>query len=263
MDLRRGCNSYIKSPQWLIKKRATINPKNEKDDSCSQYAITALNYQNIRKDHQRISKIKPFINQYNWKGIEFPSQQEDWKNLEQNNKTVAVNILFVPCSTEEISLAYKSKCNNECENQVILLMITDGQKWHYLALKSERIFYGRKWCNRSVKGLSALLRGITSNYNGDFYCFNCFHLYSTENSLKEHEEKCNKHDYCRTEIPKWFEKILKYNRGEKSSKISFFISFDDEVLSPKMLLCQNNPEKYYTDKKANHILSDCAWSLTC
>ena len=47
-------------------------------------------------------------------------------------------------------------------------MITDGKKWHYL----------------SVKSLSALFRGITSNHVGDFYCLNYFHSYSTENKLK-------------------------------------------------------------------------------
>ena len=43
-------------------------------------------------------------------------------------------------------------------------MITDGEKWHYLAAKS----------------LSALLNGITSNHNGDFYCSNCFRAYTTK-----------------------------------------------------------------------------------
>ena len=41
----------------------------------------------------------------------------------------------------------------------------------------------------SVKSLSALLRGITSNHNGDFYCLNCFRLYSTKEKLKKHEKK--------------------------------------------------------------------------
>ena len=33
----------------------------------------ALNYQTIEKDPQRISKLKPYINNYNWEGIEFPA----------------------------------------------------------------------------------------------------------------------------------------------------------------------------------------------
>ena len=46
IDLKRG-KSYIKSPEWILNKRATINPKN-KDNKCFQYSITAaLNHQNI------------------------------------------------------------------------------------------------------------------------------------------------------------------------------------------------------------------------
>ena len=63
-SLKRG-KSYIKSPEWLINKRATINPKN-KDNKCFQYSVTvALNHQNIANHTKRISNIEPFINQYN------------------------------------------------------------------------------------------------------------------------------------------------------------------------------------------------------
>ena len=126
--MKRG-ESYIKSPEWLKNKKATINTQNENDDNCFQYAITvALNHQNIVRDLQGISKNKPFINQYNWKRIEIPTEQKDWKKFEQNNKTIALNILFVPYSTKTIRLAYKSEYNNERENQVILLMVRDNKK---------------------------------------------------------------------------------------------------------------------------------------
>ena len=212
IDLKRGGNSYIKSPQWLKNKRATINPTNEKYDSCFQYAITvALYYQNIKRDHQRISKIIPFINQYNRRNIYFPSEQKNWKIFERNNKTIALNILFVPYNAEQIELAYKSKHNNEYKNKVILLAIIDDQKWHYLVVIS----------------LSALFRGITLNHHGDFYCLKYYHSYSTKNSLKEHEEKCNKHDYCCTEMirKKWFQKNIKIQPWRKIIKDSIFCFF--------------------------------------
>ena len=57
--------SYIESPKWLKDKKSTINQKNT-DNKCFQYAATlALNFNNINRDPQRISKIKPFINNYN------------------------------------------------------------------------------------------------------------------------------------------------------------------------------------------------------
>ena len=58
-------------------------------------------------------------------------------------------------------------------------MITDGKKWHYL----------------TVKSLSALLKGITSNLKGDFYCLNGFHSWSTKEKLKKHEKACKL--FCR------------------------------------------------------------------
>ena len=82
--------------------------------------------------------------------------------------------MYVPYNNEEITQAYKSKCNFKHENKLILLMITNGKKWHYLA----------------VNKLSALLRGITSKHVGDFYCLNCFHSYSTKDKLKKHKDVC-------------------------------------------------------------------------
>ena len=82
------------------KQKATINPKNKKDDKYFQYAITvALNYQQINNHPERIEKIKAFINKYNWKKINFPSHKEDWHNFEKNNKSIALNVVFVPHNT--------------------------------------------------------------------------------------------------------------------------------------------------------------------
>ena len=106
-----------------------------------QYAIVAaLNYQQIKSNPERTSKIKCFINKYDWQDINFPSHKEDWNNFEKNNKSVAVNILYVPHTTKQIIPAYISKHNSDRENQVILLIITDCKK------------------------LSLLFRGITSKH---------------------------------------------------------------------------------------------------
>ena len=161
--------SYIKSPEWILNKRATINPKN-KDNKCFQYSITvALNHQNIENHPERISNIKLFIDQYNWEGIDFPAGIKDWKKFERNNKTIALNILYIPPNTKT-NLAYKSKFNRKRENQLVLLMISNGEKRHYIALKSVRI---DEEFNRPIRSLSRLFRGISSNNHGDFYCLGC------------------------------------------------------------------------------------------
>ena len=100
ISLNRG-SSYIECPIWIKNKGVTINPKSTKDNNCFQYAITAvLNYRNIDSHLERISKLKPFINNYNWKDIEFPSHSKDWRKFESNNKTIALNILYVPYNTK-------------------------------------------------------------------------------------------------------------------------------------------------------------------
>ena len=94
ISLNRG-GSYIEPAKWIKDKKSTINPKNN-DYKCFPYAVTvALNRDKINKHPQRVSKIKPFIDQYNWNDINFPSTSKDWKKIELNNESIALNILYV------------------------------------------------------------------------------------------------------------------------------------------------------------------------
>ena len=183
MSIYRG-GSYTDSPKWLKDKKSTINLKNN-DHKCFQYVATlALNFDNINNHPEKIFRIRPFIDQYNWKEIEFPPTNKDWKKFELNNK-VALNILYISHNTKKIQLAYRSKYNLTYNKQIILLMITDAEKWHYLV----------------VNNLSRLLRGVTSKHHADFYCLNCFHSYRTKTKLEAHKKICENRDYCHVEMP--------------------------------------------------------------
>ena len=237
--------SELNSLGWLRgKKEAIIN----NDNSFQNALDDELHYQTIKTNPERRSKLKPYINKYNWEGIESLAGPKEWKKYEGNNKTIAVDILFITHNAKTIRVAYRSEHNNKRKKQVILLMITDGKKHHYL----------------TVINLSALLQEKSSNHTGDFYCLNCFNSYTTKNKLKEHEEICNNQNSCRMEIPKWFEKILKYNPGEKSLKAPFAIYFDLECLSKKEQPCENNNiEKSYTKNKPIHEPSGWAMFTRC
>ena len=126
-----------------------------------------------------------------------------------------------------------------------MLKITNSKKYHYLA----------------VTNLSALLRGNSSNHEGDFYCLNCLNSFTSKNKLKEHEEICNKHDSYRIKMPTWVEKIFKHNPGEKSSKAPFTIYLSLEFLLKKEQLRENhnNLEESYKKKKARHESS--GWAM--
>ena len=195
-------------------------------------------YGKIKNHSERTKTIEPFIDQYNWEEINFPSDQKDWKEFESNNKSIALNILYVSHNARKLRHAYKSKYNLKSENQVILLMITDGTKWNYLA----------------VKTLSELLRGITGNNHGDFYCFNCLHSHTTKNRLKKHQKICENHEHCKLEMTK-IGSVLKYIFGEKSIMTPFIIYADLESILEKMSGCENDPAKSSTIKVNKHIAS--------
>ena len=92
--------SELNSLGWLqCKKEAIIN--NNNNNNFRNALDDALNYQPIESNPQRISKLEPYISKYNWKGINFPAGSKEWQKFEQNNKTIALNILYVKHNTKK------------------------------------------------------------------------------------------------------------------------------------------------------------------
>ena len=54
--------------------------------------MVALKYVSTESHPERVSNIKPFVNKYIWKGINYPSKTDDWKTFQKNNPTIALNI---------------------------------------------------------------------------------------------------------------------------------------------------------------------------
>ena len=176
--------SYIESPEWLKSKKCTINPQNKNDNKYLQYSTTvALNHEKINNHPEKISKVRPFTDEYSWTEIDFPSNQKDWKKFECFNKSI--------------------------------------ENWHYLC----------------VKRLSALLRGISSNHNGDVYCMNCFKAFRTKSKLEVHK-KCVK--IMITVISKCLMKKMKYLN---TNKIVIYYYLE--------CLLEKTKEKYKSHKNQN------------
>ena len=106
-----------------------------------------LNHEQTKKHSEKITKVKPFLDNYNWEGINYPSKKDDWKKFEKNDQRL---LLMFCILKRKIYLTYVSKHNPNCEKQVIILMI-----WRKMAL-----------CFN--KKLPVLLRGITSKHHGNF-----------------------------------------------------------------------------------------------
>ena len=116
-------------------------------------------------------------------------------------------------------------------------MIPNGEKWHYLA----------------VTKFSALLRGITSQNNGDFYCLSCLHSFKTKIKLGLHKNVCENKDFRNVIMPSEDTKILEFNQNQKSDKAPFIIYVDLECIIEKIDGCKNNPENSSTTKLSEHI----------
>ena len=133
-------STFIETSDWIKNNKCIINSQNYKDNKCFQYyIIICLYHKEIKKNPERIAKLKPYINNLNWENINFPPQKQDYQQFEMNNKSIALNILQVQenvnSTQEKISHLYKSEHNKSRENEVILLMINDNEKQHYLAAK--------------------------------------------------------------------------------------------------------------------------------
>ena len=176
-----------------------------------------MHYEKIKWNQERVSNIKPFINKYSWKRINYPSKIDDWKTLEKNNWTIVLNILCI--KEKGICQTYISKIYSNSEKQIILLMIPNEEKeeWYYLA----------------VKKLPTSLRGRTSKHHGDFYCFNCLHSFRTENKLKSHVRVCKNTDFCGIVMPSEKDNILEFNQYIKSDKMPYIIYADIESFIQK------------------------------
>ena len=73
-----------------------LNPKNEDDEECFKWAvIAALHHEEISSHSERISKLEPYSDLYNWKGLDFPMTVNQIDKFEKNNLDIAVNVLYL------------------------------------------------------------------------------------------------------------------------------------------------------------------------
>ena len=120
LNLTRG-SSYIPLPDWLMKKKAIINPRNS-DMECFKWAIiTAMKWEEIGNNPERISKLKRYENEFNWEEIEYPVSFKDFNKFEKNNE-ISVNILAI-----EKRKVYICRKGRDYDRNTNLMLIVDAQ----------------------------------------------------------------------------------------------------------------------------------------
>ena len=199
-------------------KKAVINLQN-KDKECFKWAaIAALHHEDIKQNSERISLPRPYENQYNWKGLEFPVSIKKIDKFENNNPGIAVNVLFSNNKSQNIYTIRRSEHNMECKKQVNILMIEDGGKRHYTA----------------IKNISRLLSKLNGRTRREYhYWMNCLNGFRTASAREKHYEYCSSNGHVKVTMPTEKEKWLHFRDGQYQFKVLFMMHADfKSILKP-------------------------------
>ena len=210
LNLTRG-SGYIPLPDWLVKKAAIINPRNS-DMECFKWAvIAATKWEEIDRDHQQISKLRRYENDFDWDGIEFPVSFRDIKRFESRNE-ITINTLAV-----EDKKVYICRKGEEYPRVADLMLITDGNKKHYVAIK----LLGRLLSSQNSK-----------HKESQHFCTNCLQGFPTEKSRDEHHSYCRHNEAVRIEMSVK-KPTVEYSDGQYQFKVPFMMYADFEsILEP-------------------------------
>ena len=123
-------SSYLPLPDWLAKKKAIINPKNE-DKECFKWAVIAASrWEEINNNPEKISKLKIFEKDFDWSGIGFPVSVKDISKFEFRNQ-ISTNLLAI--KGKQIYICRKG---GNHERIINLMIISENNRKHYFAIKS-------------------------------------------------------------------------------------------------------------------------------
>ena len=148
--------------------KGLINLKNE-DNECFRWChIRYLNPQ--EKNPQRIKNSdRQYINNLDYSGVTFPLATKDYHKIEAQNN---ININVFGYEKKQFYPIYISKQKNE---QVLnLLLITDGEKSHYVL----------------IKDFNSLMTHKTKHNGKKYFCMHCLQAFTSIRILDLHKENC-------------------------------------------------------------------------
>ena len=220
-----------------MKKKAIINPHND-DEECFKWAVIAAS--EIGKDLQRMLNLKKFADNYDWSGLEFPVTINKISVFERKND---FSVMVLALKGPEVYIARKSE--RKCSKNIELLLITDGKRRHYKAIKS----------------LSRLLGSRNSKHaHKQYFCLNCLQDFHSEIGRDKHYEYCNDNKSVKIEMPK-LGSFIEFHNGQNQFKVPFMMYADFEAILRPVHEPSPNPNEPYTKKVNWHIPSGfCIYS---
>ena len=211
---------FIELPEWIAKKKACINIKND-DDFCLKYCILCRFYDIYKKDHpERLyhyTKLLDNESLIQWDGVNFPASNEDIEHFEEiNNNTVSVNVYTVDNENNKIRADKITKIVKPTFHINLLRLDNDDGSSHYAYIKD----YSRLMGSQTNKHKEKL-----------FHCRFCQKGFQKETLLTAHTLKgCMANEVQAIEMPEEKEKMM-FQKQNKKLRCPYVIYGDFECLT--------------------------------
>ena len=226
-------SSCIPLPEFIKKKNAIINIKNE-DDKCFLWSI--LRYLHPKEIHgERLTDLIKYENDLNFKEINFPVIVKDIKKFENNNPDLpGINVFSVNDNNKIYPLRINQK---DCQKSINLFLYSEDEKQHYSL----------------IKNFTRLVRSqYTSHRSSKIYiCKKCLTHFTKEDLLEKHISYCSKNETVAVKMPSK-NSILKFQNHFKKRPIPLAIYADFECFTIPVNSCQPNPNKSFTQGYQKH-----------
>ena len=226
-----GGSSYIQLPEYIDRKRGTINPQNV-DQECFKWAILAKHVTGQAVCRVEGEKYSQHEGKYNFDGISFPTPLSDIGKFEKNNNNVSINVYSLdkkfqaPRKYPTYEVYPLRVKDEEKPNHFDLLLLTDGDNSHYVY----------------ISNFSRLVRNQKTRHNGSvIFCKRCFTSFDNQNlkyklsgqaALNQHKLICGEHKPILPEMPKEGE-CVEFKAWKKTQRHPIVIYADFESLLVK------------------------------
>ena len=225
--------SYIPLPEFIQKKNAIINIKNE-DEQCFLWSV--LRYLHSKEIHgERLTDSKKYENDLNFKGIGFPVKVKDVTKFENQNPNLpGINVFSLDDKNKIYPLRHNQK---DCQKSIDLFLFSDEEKQHYSLIKNfKRLVRSQYTSHRSSK---------------IYICKKCLTHYTKEELLEKHISYCSNNETAAVKMPTE-NSILKFQHHFKKLPLPFIIYADFECFTIPINSCQPNPDKSFTKTYQKH-----------
>ena len=211
-------SSYLPLPDWLVRKKAIVNPHNN-DEECFKWSVIAAEKVGM-KDPQRVSNLMKFMDNYDWSWLEFPVSIQDIGKFETRNN-ISVNVLavegrdiYIHRKGQRMGPTGPGSHSDPMGREINLLMVSEDGINHYTAIKS----------------LSRLLKSSnTKRKCKQHFCMNCLQGFMQESSRDQHQVYCEDNESVRVEMPKQGSTI-EFKDGQNQFKVPFIMYADFELI---------------------------------